>query len=351
MKILWFGFIDPGGIAKMYAHAINKYSEHECRVVAVQETRNFDSDIVFQRSMWGGFNMRPPEYWNNEFMSLVDDSDIIIVNMAVAPGASKPETRFDDASFKINDITLDKFLEKKNKKVCAFFFGSTCLRRNYQWYTRICKDRGWDIITCQPDIYRHVDFFGGKVSYVPILLTSDHNRYKNSVFDFLDDDKFTNQPLYISHSPTDRSIKNTDDFIKVVEKINSEKKYSVRPIIIENCGLYDALAMKKGSQAALDQLQINDSYYCLSSVENMTLGVLNFVSLDEYSLNLIKNDIGELPPWEIVNSQEEFYDRLIYCCENKNYLYGQMKLSYAFARNQWSDRNNIHKLIGVLEDK
>ena len=347
MKILHFGQIDTGGMASMLGQAINEYTEHEYRLVTFNESRGFDSDIVFNRELWGAFNMRPSEYWHHEFMRLVEWADTVIVSMGVVPGAGNADRKDDDADFKINDVPFPAILDQMKKKVFAYLPGSTSLRRNYPFFIKLCKMRGWPVITPQPDIYRNVSP-KMECHYIPILLTDTHPRYRNSLFDFVSKNKFNFDTLFISHSPTDRRIKNTDELIAAVNRANEVLgEDRVKIVLIENCGQADSLISKKQSFVAFDQMQ-SDGYYCLSSVENMTLGLVNIVRLNQYAIDLITKDIGEFPPWEIVQSEDDLYNVIVKLYNEKDKLYDRMKASYDFARDQWSIKKNIHKLIGIL---
>ena len=348
-KIVMIGFIDPGGIGNAYSYGVNKYTENEMRVVTFHETRGFDSDISLNRELWGGLNLCNPEILNKEFYNLIDWADIVIVNLALSPGAGNPETKFDDSSFSINNISFPEILQQKGKRVFGFFFGSTCLRSNYTFYIKICKSRGWDIITCQPDIHYNVTKRGLKCHYIPILLNDEHPRYRNSLFDFVSSNKFNPENIYISHSPTDRRIKNTDVLINTIKKVNeSIGQQRVYLNLVENCGFNDSVFLKKQSYIGFDQMQ-QDGYYCLSSIENMALGLVNIVSLNQYAIDMITQDIGKMPPsWEIVNNENELNQCIADLYKNRNLLYGKMYNNYQFARNEWSLKNNIHKFVEAI---
>mgnify|MGYP001566892791 CR=1 FL=1 len=345
MKILWFGQTDPYGISVSYSNLINHYTKDECRLVTFNESMGYDSDISFNRELFGAFNMRPPEYFHQEFARLIDWCDTVIINMGVSPGTENSEFKYDDSDFRINDVPFHVIVKEQQKKVFAFFLGSPSLRGNYQFYNKICRLRQWPIITCQTDIYRTISQ-NNKCKYIPILLDDSNPRYHNSIFDFSSNKTFNFGTISISHIPM---YKNTDGKEKIFLSCDLARRSlgadSVKEFIIEYCSYIDSLCFKKQSFIGLDN---TDGYYSINSIENMLLGLINLVYLDQYAIDLISNDIGEPPPWEIIKSPEEMSEVYLKYFKNKNNLYDNMKSSYDFARYQWSGKNNIHKLVEAL---
>lgn len=350
MNILWIGYIDPAGISNTYVNAINKYPEHEARLVTVNETRGFPSDVAIYRDLWGGFNFKPPEFFGAEFRKLVDWCDVAIFNIAVSPGSGKEDHKYDDTDYRLDDLFVKDILKQKGKECFGFFFGSVCLRHNYDYYINICKKNQWEILTCQPDIYQAVQKRNYPVTYIPILVDMDNPIYRNSIFDFVKKEHFGPEKINISHSPTNKAIKNTDEFLQVIDNINKKyNKQCCHPVIIDNHGFYDSIMLKKMCHVGFDQMQIDWSYYCLSSVENMTLGLINIVALDDKSLKIVEDDIGEKIPWRICNNVEQLESTIesIYN-ERSSALFDEMYYNYTFAREKWHDKKHIEKLLKTI---
>jgi glycosyltransferase involved in cell wall biosynthesis len=333
LNVAWIGVIDPGGISAMYKKAIERYTPHRMRILTHMESRGFDSDVVLTKTMWGG-NQTMKDF--SEVRRVADEADVLLFSAAVAPGASKFESRFfdtDDVPF--GQINWKEYTAKK--KCAVFFYGSTSIRRNYQWYLDLYKQKSWPTITCQPDIYKNMP----GSSYVPILIDLQNERYHRSI---TGDNQIT-----VVHSPTDRPIKNTDIFESVGRRI-TQRHPGVQFRLCENMGFDEAIKLKRTGNIAFDQLQIGDGYYCLSSVENSALGMVNIVHLDDFARKCIANSLGtdELP-WYTPSTEEEVYRIVNDLVSDPTRLEKEQKRTYDWFREWWNEKHLIYYLTDFLE--
>lgn len=325
LNIVWIGYIDPGGISTMYKKAIEKYTPHKMRIVTITETRGFDSDIVLQKQLWGG----KEKYEDfDSLRTILDDADILLFSAAVGPQVSKYKTRIQDTTdMPLGSIDLKDYAHKKR---AVFFYGSTSIRRNYNWYYELYKD--WPIITCQPDIHRNLPS-----TYVPIVVDIDNPRYDRSFF-------LHDEEVNIIHSPTDRPLKNTDAYESMAEKI--EANFG----ICENMGFKESLDLKRKSHIALDQMQIGDGYYCLSSVENSALGIVNLVYLDEFAKKTIAYSLGTYEmPWLFPSDERSLHDMIKKLVEDRKYRQKKQIETYEWFRRWWHPRYVAGHLARFLE--
>jgi len=336
MNILWIGYWDPGGISAMYCKAINRYTEHNARLVTYEETRGFDADVVYKPEAWG--KVRPPisdEDFYQIVTELIDEADVMIFNAVMSPNVKNSIHVVDTDEIPFGRIRWDHFT--KSKPCIAFFFGATALRKNYDWYADVYNSKGWSIITCQPDIYRNLKL-KTDISYVPILIDLSHPRYQR--------DFQKTEVVNITHSPTDRQIKNTDEFFKVLDDLS--KKYKFQLGLVENMGFQQAMETKRMAHIGFDQMQ-NEGYYCLSSVENAAMGMVNLVSLDEFAVSFIEQGIGTDLEWEIVRNSYDLYNTLEKYLKDKNLLLDKQKRTYEWFRKYWHEKNHIYKLTEIIE--
>ena len=333
LKISWIGVIDPGGISTMFKKAVERYTPHKMRIITHMESRGFDSDIVLNRTMWGGEKTLSDF---SEVRKVAKESDVLLFSAAVAPGVSQFDARYRDS----DDVPFGEidWREYTAKKRCAvFFYGSTAIRRNYQWYLDLYREKGWPIITCQPDIYRNMP----GSTYTPILVDLENPRYHRDIT--------VGDQITIIHSPTDRPIKNTDIYESVGRKISSEYP-NVSFKLCENMGFEEAINLKRTGSIAFDQLQIGDGYYCLSSVENSALGMVNMVHLDEFGRKCIANSIGtnELP-WYTPSTEEEVHEIMKALVSDPKRLEAEQKHTYEWFRKWWHEKDLIFHLTNFLE--
>lgn len=339
MNILWIGMIDTGGMCSMYSHAINKYTDHTCRVAVTQDTRGFDSDIVLDRKMWSQPDNIEPKDKLEMIRDLADKCDVMIFNAALMPGvaSSKHQTASDTFDVKWEDLCWNDYIDKK--KCFAFFLGGVSLRENYKYYVDLHKEKKWPIITCQPDIYAEVKKLYDNIHYVPILVNNDLPRYKVDI-------KKTKE-IIATHSPTHRMIKNTAEFLRVCRRLSYENK-DFRVHLIENCGFNDSINIKRNAQIGFDQMQVED-YYCLTSVENSALGLVNIVSLSDDAIKFTKERIDcDKLEWEIVKNEDELYKTIKKYAQDRDLLLDKRLKTYEWHHKYWSDEKLINKLTGIL---
>lgn len=340
--------IDTGGMCSMYSHAINKYTEHTCRVAVTQDTRGCDTDIVLDRQMWSEPDNIDPKDKLEMIRDLANKCDVMIFNAALMPGvaSSKHQTASDTFDVKWEDIYWNDYIDKK--KCFAFFLGANSLRSNYKYYVDLHKEKGWSIITCQPDIYVEVKKLYDRVYYVPILVNNDLPRYKVDI-------KKTKEIIAI-HSPTHRMIKNTAEFLRVCRRLSRENS-DFRVNLIENYGFNDSINIKRHAHIGFDQMQASSSncviptsdYYCLSSVENAALGLVNLVSLSDGAIEIVKAGINcDRLEWEIVHNEDELYKTMKKYAQDRDLLFDKRIKSYKWHHKYWSDEKLISKLTGIL---
>jgi len=333
LNIAWIGVIDPGGISVMFKKAVERYTPHEIRIITQTESRGFDSDIVLKRTAWGGEEMMTDF---SEVRKVAEEADVLLFSAAVAPGVSQFNSQYRDT----DDVPfgpIDWRTYTKDKRCAVFFYGSTSIRRNYQFYLDLYREKGWPIITCQPDIHRNMP----GSTYTPILVDLENPRYHREI-------KVGDQ-ITVIHSPTDRPIKNTDIYESVGRKISAVYP-NVSFRMCENMGFEEAINLKRRGNIAFDQLQIGDGYYCLSSVENSALGMVNIVHLDDFGRRVIANSIGtnELP-WYTPSTEQEVYHFIRDLISNPKDLEYLQKKTYNWFRKWWHEKDLIRHLTDFLE--
>jgi glycosyltransferase involved in cell wall biosynthesis len=334
LNILWIGIVDPCGNAAMIAKAINDYTPHTCRVVTQRDTRGFDSDIVCQHMLWAGDDKEPVF---NGVTQLADWADLLVFSAAIAPGAGDPgKLMLDTDEVKWGTINWKEYTRRKPS--AAFFFGSMSARQNLDFYHRLFDDKGWPIFTGQLDLHR----CWPDSIYVPTWIDLDHPRYKRNIV--------PREKVVITHSPTNRAVKNTAELIHAVESIK-EKHPHVELDLIENVSFEDSLARKSKSNIGFDQMQLRDGYYCLSSIENSALGLVNIVHLNDFSRKKIIETTGtNRLPWYDVTSEDQLIEVLDGLIRDKGRLYEEQAETAKWIRQYWHPKNLVHFLIDELEN-
>ena len=341
MKILWLGMIDAAGICKIYSNAINQQTEHESRVASVYETRGFDSDLVFERQLWSKPDKLTTEEKSEQLKILADDCDIMIFSAGVMPGVAsfKHQVVSDTFGSVWGDVNWHNYIDKK--KCFVFFPGSVSLRNNYNYYIDLHKNKNFNMITDQMDIYFDIKEMGHDINYVPLMVNND--KYKNIKIK-------KSEKTTVVHSPTNRNVKNTAEFMRVCRRLEYEYP-DFKMQLIESCGFRQCIDIKRNAHIGFDQMQTED-YFCLASVENSALGLINIVSLTDKAISFIKENIGaDSLSWKIARTEEALYGILKKYAKDKSLLLDDRLRSYEWHHKYWDDAKLVHQLTDILEKR
>ncbi len=338
-RILWIGTADPCGNAAMYARAINRHTEHLCRVVTFKETRGFDSDIVLRRQGWAGDDAPINELTISEeerLRYLAEKADVLVFSACTYPKMNLGDQRLDDTDGLLWG-KLDWADYSKRKPCVAFFFGATSTRKNSNWYwDHYAKEKKWRVATGQLDLKRRWQ----DALYVPTWLDIDAERYQRDIK--------PSEKALIVQTPTDPPIKNSAELERVVKEL-APKYPHVALAIKTGLSYAESLALKRQGQIALDQMQVNDGYYCMSSLENSALGLVNFVYVDKFGRNMIAETLQtDTLPWLIVKNESELSAGIEALLKAPDRLLQLQRETYTWMREYWHPAQLVHYLTDAI---
>lgn len=348
LNFLWISAIDPSGIAGMYSNSINTNTPHSSKSIVLYEKFGFDEDISFNRTKWGCFNMKPPEYWSRALSVSVAEADIIVVTLGSDIRNPDKTKKIYDLTFDVGDgRTFDSILPIINKKIVAFASGSTMFLDNINLYLKLCKDNKWPIITCHPYVYDEIKKRYNNCTYIPMLINTNHPRYRNSKFHFISKEQYKSDNINIVHAPiSDRD--NGVSFLKsIIEEVNNERTdINFNLMVMKEQGFGDVINAKKMCQIGFDRIDPERPMHGVSSIENMALGLINIVHLREKDMNEINKIMGTTPPWILLKSPEsvkKFLQELSF-----DTIFESMRSVYDYARESWDDKDHIHKVVDAI---
>ncbi len=338
-RILWIGSADPCGNAAMYARAINRHTEHLCRVVTFKEERGFDHDIVLRRQRWAGndgFSNDLTTAEEERLRDLAERADVLVFSACSYVKMSLTSTKVDDTD-QLKWGALDWSDYTKSKDCVAFFFGSTATRANSDWYWDLfANQKNWRVATGQLDLKRRWK----DALYVPTWLDVDAERYHRELEQ--------SEKILVVQTPTDPPIKNSKELESAVRSLLPE--YPDLSLAIKTGLSYtESLNLKRHGQIALDQMQVNDGYYCMSSLENSALGLANFVYVDKFGLDMIRNTLGtDTLPWRIVKNERELRDGIKKALDDPDALFALQQENYSWMRHYWHPSRLVHHLTDAV---
>ncbi len=338
-RILWIGTADPCGNAAMYARSINRHTEHLCRVVTFKETRGFDHDIVLRNQDWAGDDIHTNELTNSEnerLRDLAERADVLVFSACTYSKMSQKSQMLDDTDGLLWG-NLDWADYSKRKECVAFFFGSTATRQNADWYwNRFANEKKWRVATGQIDLKRRWQ----DAHYVPTWLDIDAKRYQRDL-------QPSNKTLIVQ-TPTDPPIKNSAELERVVSEL-SAKYPNIGLAIKTGLSYEESLNLKRRGQIALDQMQIDDGYYCMSSLENSALGLVNFVYVDKFGRDMIAKTLQtDKLPWQIVSSESELKSGIEDLMKTPERILQLQQETYNWMRQYWQPSKLVHHLTSAI---
>ena len=254
MRILMIAINDPAGTAIEFTKAINKYTQHTCRLITKEIRYNFlfEKDIHLpwlDKSGW------------EEVESLLKWSDVFHFHMTA-----------DEYT------TLGPFLPKdylKGKQIVHHHHGHPDFRGNPEKYREKYKALGrFNLLVSTPDLLKLLPGAKWQPNLVPI---------ENPLYSPIKDKP--ELPILICHSPTRKDLKNTDEFIQIMNEIDGSSKMPLRTHIIENTVHEECLKLKRQCHILFDHLQ---GYFGVSSLEGLSQGLCVIAGLDEWNIQNIK---------------------------------------------------------------
>jgi hypothetical protein len=315
LKILMMSYNDPAGTAIAMTKAINKYTEHTCRLI----TKEIRYDFMFEKDLHlPGLDKSG---WD-EVENLLETSDIFHFHMTA------------DETMKLGCFLPKDYL--KGKKIVHHHHGHPDFRGNPEKYKEKYKKlKRRHLLVSTPDLLHSLP--GAK--WQPNLVPINDPLYLPAL------DKSDN-PIIIVHSPTRKDLKNTDLFMAVTKKIQKKLCKGIEIRLIENTAHATCLKQKRESHILFDHLQ---GYFGVSSLEGLSQGLCVFAGLDEWNQRWISEWTGcDALPWSITNPRD-LSDDLMNMIEDKEKRQAAGQASRDFMVRCWSDQKTVQHLIDFYQ--
>ena len=203
MNILMIVINDPAGTAIEFTKAINKYTEHTCRLITKEIRYNF----MFEKDLH--LPSLDADGWE-EVEGLLRLSDVFHFHMTA-------DEHIEIGAFKPIDYL-------KGKMIVHHHHGHPDFRENPQKYQKKYKRLGrQNILVSTPDLLKLLPHARWQPNLVPI---------DDPLYTPLEDKPET--PVIICHSPTRKDLKNTDELIHAVKKFKKKSAVPIELQLIEN---------------------------------------------------------------------------------------------------------------------
>ena len=310
MKILMIAINDPAGTCINFTNAINKYTEHSCRLITKEIRYNF----MFEKDIHLPWIKHKSEW--DEVEELLKQSDVFHFHMTA-------DEDIELGPFKVKDFIKGKMIVHHHHGHPDFRGNSWKYREKYKKKKRI------KLLVSTPDLLNLLPDAMWQPNLVPI-----------------------NDPLYqpikkqeettkICHSPTRRELKNTDFFIHLVNDLKKEIS-NFEGIIIENTLHKECLKIKQRCHILFDHLQ---GYFGVSSLEGLSQGLCVIAGLSEFCIRHIEGfSNGIKHPWFISKKDTLKQDiKNLVLDRDLRKQYGEY--SRVFMEKVWNEERVVNRLI------
>lgn len=269
---------DPAGTAILFTNAINRYTEHSCRLIT-KETRynhQFEKDLHLP---W-----LDDKDWNT-VEQLLQKSDILHFHMTA-------DENLNLGPFKITDYIHGRHIVHHHHGHPDFRSNPHKYREKYKALNR------QNLIVSTPDLLKLLP----DAKWVPNLVPLHENYYRPK-------DVPENGTVNIGQSPTRLDLKNTSNLSDAVKQLALQKFVPKLELdIITDTSHKECLKRKRNCHIIFDHMQ---GYYGVSSLESLSQGKPVIAGLDDWNIHCIKEFTNtDRNPWVIARNGNELYEKL-----------------------------------------
>jgi glycosyltransferase involved in cell wall biosynthesis len=305
---------DPAGTAIAFTRAINKYTEHTCRLITKEIRYNF----MFEKDLH--LPWLDKDGWG-EVEHLLRASDLFHFHMTA------------DEYIELGDFRPVDYLN--GKAILHHHHGHPDFRGNPEKYREKYRRLNRKAIVSTPDLFKLMPEATWQPNLVPIN-DPDYMPVRESESD----------EIQVCHAPTRKELKNTSEFLSVMEDLEGKiPNLSCR--LIENTPHRECLRIKQQCQIHFDHMQ---GYYGISSLESLSQGKPVIAGLDEWNQSHIRELTGSSRlPWIIARDVKEL-KRLLEGLVAEPGLRAQVGgQNRAFMDAYWNERIMVNRLVDIYE--
>ncbi len=311
MNILMITDNDPAGMGIGFTTAINRYTDHQCRLITktIRYNFNFDMDIHLPELKQDGYDL---------IRQLLTDADILHFHIPSDENTDIGPIRVKDSA--------------KGKTIVHHHHGHPDFRAYPEKYRLKYKHLKRKVLVSTPDLLTLLPEAKWQPNRVPIHAPL-----------YMPQDAPINGKITICQSATRKDIKNTRDLMDVVSQLKPTLEAPLLEVkLIENTDHKTCLKMKNKCQIAFDHMQ---GYYGVSSLESLSQGKPVIAGLDEWNRSCIIDFAGTSQiPWIICRNRTDLVRAIRELHSDPDKIDSIGHAGRSFMCNHWSDK----KVAGAL---
>ncbi|EFL52766.1 hypothetical protein DesfrDRAFT_0396 [Solidesulfovibrio fructosivorans JJ]] len=306
---------DPAGTASLFRSAINRLTDHTCRLVTTQLRYNnlYPKDLHVPWLDAAG---------RDELADALETADVFHFHMLA------------DEHMPLGDITAAPFLA--GKKIVHHHHGHHAFRSDPAFFQKKYRELGRkNLLVSTPDLLPKLP--GAR--WQPNLVPERDPAY-------MPHPRRPDGTVRLGHSPTRRGLKNTDTLLAVCQRLKAELP-EITWDIIENASHADCLARKQACDIVFDHMQ---GYFGISSLEALSQGTPVIAGLDDWNIATIRDFFHcDAPPWVLAHDATELENALreLILAPNRRRDIGAT--SRAFMEDVWNEEFLVRALCDFYE--
>lgn len=313
MNIVMITTNDPAGVAITFTQAINRYTDHHCRLVTTETRYNF----MYEK------DLHLPWLSNmDELRDVLEKADVIHFHMG------------SDETMSLGSLDLENYVE--GKEVVHHHHGEPAFRANPDSFRLKELQLGRRAIVSTPDLlklYPEATWMPNPVpmndpDYLPLASRSERER------------------VLVGHSPTRKELKNTADFLDVTRKLG-DRYGRMETVVIENTPHRECLRIKKQCGAFFDHMQ---GYYGVSSLEALSQGVPTIAGLDDWNTHHLQEATGSSRlPWLRATNADELAAQIENLVNDESRRARLGRISREWMERYWTEQRWAERLVQVYQ--
>ena len=316
MNILMITQNDPAGMGVAFKNAINRYSEHACRLITT-ETRynfNFEKDLHVPNLDQNGFD---------EIVQLLKNADLLHFHLLA------------DENVQLGPIKVGQYVGEK--RIIHHHHGHPRFRSNPEFYRDKYRNLKRTVMVSTPDLLHLLP----EAMWQPNLVPIEDQIYRPTTLS-------RNGAIRVGQAPTRKDLKNTGELIQVMERVRrtlGDRRLELD--IIEHCLYSQCLERKNQCHVIFDHMQ---GYYGVSSLESLSQGKPVIAGLDDWNVRWIREFTGtDNLPWVIARNSDELEERLGGLIQDDELREDIGRRSRGFMETCWNEAHVLTLLLGVYE--
>ncbi|MFZ5764270.1 MAG: glycosyltransferase [Thermodesulfobacteriota bacterium] len=314
MNILMITANDPAGMGIAFTNAINRYSEHRCRLITSQDRYGIDF----------GKDIHLPDIHDDDFgevEQLLKNADIIHFHM------------LSDENAHLGPLVIRDFTS--GKKILHHHHGHPDYLINAAAYNKKYRSLNRKVIVSTPDLLQIAE----NATWVPNLVPINDTHYLPRF-----EDSLPTAPIKICQAPTRKFDKHTEVFRRVFQQLH--RKYPhLEQVILERMNHLDCLNAKKSCHVVFDHMR---GWFGISSLESLSQGKPVIAGLDDWNIKCIREFTGtDLLPWQVARDEKGLYSVLRTLIADRELRLEVGRKSREFMEQHWTEQRALRVLFAV----